>query len=119
MVNEMVQNGQLLQNNWKGVFFDKNASIKAVRELKQNYPFLKEADSIALQKAVENVNDSYMRYYKKQNGEPRFKSKKNPVQSYTTKYVHGNIVVLDKHIKLPKLGLVRLAKSREVAALST
>ncbi|MCT1902835.1 IS200/IS605 family element RNA-guided endonuclease TnpB [Oceanobacillus sojae] len=113
-VNEMVQNGQLLQNNWKGEFFNKNKSIKAVRELKKNYPFLKEVDSIALQKAVENVNDSYTRYYKKQNKEPRFKSKKNPVQSYTTKYVNGNIAVFDKHIKLPKLGLVRMAKSREV-----
>ncbi|MBP1971396.1 putative transposase [Virgibacillus natechei] len=114
IVNEMVQNGQLLQNNWKGAFFNKNASIKAVRKLKKNYPFLKEVDSIALQKSVENVNDSYARYYKKQNSEPRFKSKKNPVQSYTTKYVNENIAVLDKHIKLPKLGNVRFAKSREV-----
>jgi putative transposase len=114
IANEMVQNGQLPQNNWKGEFFNKNESIKAVRELKKNYPFLKEVDSIALQKSVEIVNDSYTRYYKKQNGEPRFKSKRNPVQSYTTKCVNGNIQVLDKHIKLPKLGLVRFTKSREV-----
>ena len=114
IVNEMVQNGQLLQNNWKGTFFNKNESIKAIRQLKQHYPFLKEVDSIALQKSVENVNDSYTRYYKKQNGEPRFKSKRNPVQSYTTKWVNGNIQVLDKHIKLPKLGLVRFANSRKL-----
>jgi len=44
----------------------------------------------------------------------KFKSKKNPVQSYTTKFTNGNIEVLDKHIKLPKLGLVRFSKSREV-----
>ena len=31
IVNEMVQNGQLSQNNWKGEFFNKNQSIKAVR----------------------------------------------------------------------------------------
>ncbi|WP_226035464.1 IS200/IS605 family element RNA-guided endonuclease TnpB [Aquibacillus saliphilus] len=114
VVNEMVQNGQLTENKWKGEFFNKNKSIKAVRELKKNYSFLKEVDSIALQKSVEIVNDSYSRYYKKQNKEPRFKSKKNPVQSYTTKCVNGNIAVLDKHIKLPKLGFVRFAKSREV-----
>ncbi|MGY0694625.1 IS200/IS605 family element RNA-guided endonuclease TnpB [Virgibacillus sp. FSP13] len=114
IVLEMVQNGQLPQNNWKDGFFSKNKSIKEVRELKKHYPFLKEVDSIALQKSVEIVNDAYTRYYKKQNNAPRFKSKKNPVQSYTTKYVNGNIDVLDKHIKLPKLGLVRFAKSREV-----
>ncbi len=82
IVNEMVQNGQLSQNNWKGEFFNENKSIKEVRELKKHYPFLKEVDSIALQKSVEIVNDAYTRYYKKQNSEPRFKSKKNPVQSY-------------------------------------
>ena len=114
VVNEMVQSGQLNQNNWKGIFFNKNHSIKTLPQLKKYYPFLKEVDSIALQKSVEIVNDSYVRYYKKQNGQPRFKSKKNPVQSYTTKFVNGNIQVHDRHIKLPKLGLVRFAKSREV-----
>lgn len=114
IVNEMVQNGQLPQNNWKGECFNKYSSIKELPELKRHYPFLKEVDSIALQKSVENVNDSYTRYYKKQNREPKFKSKKNPVQSYTTKCVNGNIQVLDKYIKLPKLGNVRFAKSREV-----
>jgi putative transposase len=114
IVNEMVQNGQLPQNNWKGEFFNKNKSIKAVRELKKHYSFLKQVDSIVLQKSVEIVNDAYTRYYRKQNKEPRFKSKKNPVQSYTTKYVNGNIAVSDKHIKLPKLGLVRFSKSKDV-----
>ncbi|WP_458413193.1 IS200/IS605 family element RNA-guided endonuclease TnpB [Schinkia sp. CFF1] len=114
IVNEMVQNGQLPQNNWKGECFNKNKSIKALPELKESYPFLIEVDSIALQKSVEIVHDAYIRYYKKQNNDPRFKSKKNPVQSYTTKYVNGNIAVLDQHIKLPKLGLVRFAKSKEV-----
>ncbi|EKN63274.1 IS200/IS605 family element RNA-guided endonuclease TnpB [Schinkia azotoformans] len=114
IVNEMVQNGQLLKNNWKGECFNKHKSIKALPNLKEHYPFLKEVDSIALQKSVEIVHDAYTRYYKKQNNEPRFKSKKNPVQSYTTKYVNGNIAILDQHLKLPKLGLVRFAKSKEV-----
>ncbi|PEQ88994.1 transposase, partial [Bacillus sp. AFS006103] len=42
------------------------------------------------------------------------KSKKNPVQSYTTKHTNGNIAIEGNYIKLPKLGLVRFAKSREV-----
>ena len=75
---------------------------------------MKEVDSIALQKSVENLADSYDRYYKKQNKYPRFKSKKNPVQSYTTKHTNRNIAVEGNYIKLPKLGLVRFAKSREV-----
>ncbi|EIJ82972.1 ISCpe2, transposase orfB [Bacillus methanolicus MGA3] len=111
---EMVQNGQLPKNNWKGEYFNKKETIKSLPELKKQYKFLKEVDSIALQKSVENLADSYVRYYNKQNKQPRFKSKKNPVQSYTTKHVNGNIAVEGNYMKLPKLGLVRFAKSRKV-----
>jgi putative transposase len=114
IVEEMVQNGQLPQNNWKGTFFHKYESVKQLPELKKQYPFLKEVDSIALQKSVENLHDAYTRYYQKQNATPRFKSKKNPVQSYSTKYTNGNIQINDNQVKLPKLGWVRFAKSREV-----
>lgn len=47
IIEEMRQNGQLPENNWKGEFFNKNDSIKAIRELKKFYPFLKEVDSIS------------------------------------------------------------------------
>ncbi|MBM4765411.1 IS200/IS605 family element RNA-guided endonuclease TnpB, partial [Bacillus sp. B15-48] len=114
IVEEMVQKGQLPANNWKGKCLNKYDTVKSLPELKKHYEFLKEVDSIALQKSVENLADSYERYYKKQNKQPRFKSKKNPVQTYTTKYTNGNIAVIDNYIKLPKLGLVRYAKSREV-----
>ncbi|THE13782.1 transposase [Bacillus timonensis] len=113
-VEEMVQNGQLPQNNWKGDFFNKYEAIKEVKELKQHYTFLKEVDSISLQKSVEILHDAYTRYYKKQNNVPRFKSKKNPVQSYTTKFINGNIAIDGNKVKLPKLGWIRFAKSREV-----
>ena len=111
---EMVQNGQLPQNNWKGEYLNKKEVIKSLPKLKKYYEFLKEVDSIALQKSVENLADSYDRYYKKQNKQPRFKSKKNPVQSYTTKHTNGNIVIIGNCIKLPKLGLVRFANSLKV-----
>jgi len=114
IIEEMVQNGQLQANNWRGKCLNKYETVKSVTELKKQYSFLKEVDSIALQKSVENLVDSYDRYYKKQNKYPRFKSKKNPVQSYTTKHTNGNIEVIDNYIKLPKLGLVRFAKSRKV-----
>jgi putative transposase len=114
IVEEMRQNGQLPVNNWKGKFLNKYETVKSLPELKKHYPFLKEVDSIALLKSVENLADSYDRFYKKQNKQPRFKSKKNPVQSYTTKYTNGNIAVINNQIKLPKLGNVRFAKSREV-----
>jgi putative transposase len=114
IAEELKQNGQLPTNNWKGTFLNKYETVKSLPDLKKHYSFLKEVDSIALQKSVEILADSYDRYYKKQNKQPKFKSKKNPVQSYTTKFTNGNIAVLENYIKLPKLGNVRFAKSREV-----
>ncbi|MFE5131716.1 RNA-guided endonuclease TnpB family protein [Bacillus mobilis] len=46
--------------------------------------------------------DAYTRFFKKQNSAPRFKSKKNNVQSYTTKQTNENIAVVGNKIKLPK-----------------
>ncbi|MGI8282070.1 IS200/IS605 family element RNA-guided endonuclease TnpB [Bacillus mycoides] len=80
----------------------------------QNTIWLKEVDSIALQSTLKNLADAFSRFFKKQNDMPRFKSKKNTVQSYTTKQTNGNIGIVGNTIKLPKLGLVRFAKSREV-----
>ncbi|AQR78150.1 hypothetical protein ABNB59_09870 [Paenibacillus larvae] len=57
--------------------------------------------------------DSFSRFFKKQNNKPQFKSKKNPVQSYTTQFTNNNIAILEGHIKLPKLGPVKFAKSQE------
>src|SRR5699024_10242150 len=63
--------------------------------------------------SLKNLADSYNRFFKKQNKAPRFKSKKNRVQSYTTKHTNGNIAINDNKIKLPKLGWIRFAKRRE------
>jgi len=82
--------------------------------MKKEFVWLKEVDSIAIQSSVRNLADAYTRFFKKQNSSPRFKSKKNNVQSYTTKQTNENIAVVGTKMKLPKLGLVRFAKSREV-----
>ncbi len=75
---------------------------------------LQEVDSTALQSSLDNLADAFSRFFKKQNEVPRFKSKKNRVQSYTTKHTNGNIRIDGNQIKLPKLGWVTFAKSREV-----
>src|SRR6185437_8903950 len=61
VVEGMVQNGQLPQNNWKGGYFNKKETVKSLPELEKHYEFLKEVDSITLQKSVENLADSYDR----------------------------------------------------------
>lgn len=91
-----------------------NACSAQLPQLKIELEWLKEVDSIAIQSALKNLADAYKRFFKKQNDKPRFKSKKNNVQSYTTKHTNGNIAIVDNKIKLPKLGFVKFAKSREI-----
>ena len=83
-------------------------------QLKKELTWLKEVDSTALQSSLRFLDDSFKRFFSRQNDYPRFKSRKNPVQSYTSKFTNNNIAVEDSFLKLPKLGLVRFAKSREV-----
>ena len=114
IVEEMVQQGYFEENNWRGEFFDKTNSIKDIAKLKKTHDWLKEVDSIALQSTVENLGIAYDKYYKKTGGKPKFKSKKNEIQSYTTKLINGNIEIIGKRIKLPKLGLVKIKNSRTI-----
>ncbi|WP_342044284.1 IS200/IS605 family element RNA-guided endonuclease TnpB [Bacillus sp. OTU530] len=100
------------QETGKGLSYNKCS--KQLPQLKKEYIWLKEPDSIALQSSLENLADAFDRFFKKQNAVPRFKSKRNRVQSYKTKYTNGNITVKGNQVQLPKLGLVRFAKSREV-----
>jgi putative transposase len=90
-----------------------NSCSAQLTQLKKELTWLKEVDSIAIQSSLKNLADAYSRFFKKQNNKPRFKSKKNPVQSYTTKHTNGNIAIDGNKIKLPKLGWIRFAKSRE------
>jgi putative transposase len=61
-----------------------NSCSAQLTQLKKELTWLKEVDSIAIQSSLKNLADAYSRFFKKQNDRPRFKSKKNPVQSYTT-----------------------------------
>ncbi|WP_017380550.1 IS200/IS605 family element RNA-guided endonuclease TnpB [Paenisporosarcina sp. TG-14] len=107
-------------NKWNTAFKETgkgltyNSCSSQLTQLKKEIDWLKEVDSISLQSALKNLDDSFKRFFKKQNKSPRFKSKKNPAQSYTTKQTNGNIAIAGNQVKLPKLGLVKFAKSQEI-----
>lgn len=86
-----------------------------LKALKIEYPWLKQAESTSLQRVNRDLDDAFQRFFNPdlQNGFPRFKSKKNTNQSYTSKFVNNNIRIVDEHhIKLPKLGLVYFKSGR-------
>ncbi|MFR1102208.1 MAG: IS200/IS605 family element RNA-guided endonuclease TnpB [Enterococcus avium] len=100
--------------NGKGLTYNSCSAMLPQMKKNEATSWLKEVDSIALQSSVKNLSDSFSRFFKKQNRRPQFKSKKNPIQSYTTKNVNKSITIIENIIKLPKLGQVKFAKSREL-----
>jgi len=82
---------------------------------KNEYPWLKEVDSLALCNAQLNVDTAYRNFFRdKSVGYPKFKKKGQCRDSYTTNHVNGNISIGDKHIKLPKHGEIRIKKHRDI-----
>ena len=92
---------------------------KALTTMKQELPWLKEADSTSLQAAIQDLDAAFQHFFRRvkcgeKPGYPRFKSKKDRRQSYKSKCVGTNIKVLEKAVQLPKLGLVKCRVSKEV-----
>ena len=79
--------------------------------LKKDFIWLKEVDSLALTSANDNLAAAFSNFFKKNTSFPKFHKKKFS-GSYTTRLVGGNIAILDKGIKLPKLGKVRASLHR-------
>lgn len=83
-------------------------------QYKQEFPWLKEVDSLALANAQMNLQSAYNNFFTRpEAGFPKFKSKKSHYYSYTTNNQKGSVSISDRYIKLPKIGLVRIKKHRD------
>ena len=94
----------------------KKMTFPTPAKYKKEFPFLKEVDSLALANAQLHLDKAYKNFFRNKSvGFPRFKSKKNPVQSYTTNNQNGTVALIDsKFIKVPKLkSLVRIKLHRQ------
>lgn len=74
--------------------------------LKEQFPWLREVDKFSLSNSVFALDDAYQRFFSKLGGFPHYKGKHGR-QSYTTNLTNGNIAIVEKGVKLPKLGVVR------------
>ena len=90
------------------VTFTYNMCSKDLTNLKKQYEWLKEPDKDSLQKSLKDLEMAYQKFFKEHTGYPKFKSKKNGYKSYRTSCTNNNIRFENKHIKLPKLGFVKI-----------
>ncbi len=90
-------------------------------ELKRNddYSFLKEVDSIALQQSLRDLDRGFVNMFQKKTKHPVFKSKHNNHQSYRTINQGNNIRIIGKRIKLPKIGCVKIRQSMEIGHINS
>ena len=93
--------------------YKKTGSFAAVTPAmyKKEYPFLKEADSLALANVQLNLQGAFKSCFdksrKSQNGFPKFKSAKHSRKSYTTNNQKGTVAIIGNAVKLPKIGKVK------------
>lgn len=98
---------------------DKKIKYPTPAQYKKEYEFLKEVDSLALANAQMNLDKAYKNFFRdKSIGFPKFKSKKNPVQSYTTNNQNGTVNIFENWLKVPKLKeLVKIKVHRKIEGI--
>ena len=97
--------------------------IKELPNLNNKYEWLKEVDSCSLRCAIFNLEDAYKNFFSKRSGYPTLKSKYTK-QSYRTnmitreykgkKYCNIELDLVNKKIKLPKIGRVDIKGYRNL-----
>ena len=89
-------------------------TMKLLTDLRQReeYNWLKEVDSMALQEVLKNLDRAYQNFFQRRAKYPRFKSKHNHSQSYRTRNQSNGIRIVGGKIKLPKIGEVKAKLSR-------
>ena len=80
---------------------------------KEDYPFLKEVDSLALSNAQLNRNTAFKGFFNHKTAFPKYKSKRND-QSYTTNN-QGSVKFSnnDRYISIPKCQRIRIKMHRD------
>lgn len=89
--------------------FDLNNMIP---ELKKQYEWMKDTNAQSLQAVNRNVETAFKNFFRKKANFPKFKSKKNPVQSFQVPQ-HYDVKQDENKVKLPKLGTVKAIISRK------
>lgn len=88
-------------------------------QYKMEFDWLREVDSLALCNAERNLKTAFKNFFSdKKVGYPSFKSRKKPVQSYTTNNQKGTIRISEdgKHVRIPIMGEIRIKLHRQIPA---
>lgn len=99
------------KNNPSSRFVNEYGMNNLLKQLKVEYPFLKESDAKSLQMVNKQLAQSFNRLFKHIGGYPKFKSRKVLRQTYGANTQGTVEVIAKRRIKLPKLGSIRTSKT--------
>ena len=100
------------ENNKNKPEIYKAHKYKLQKDWKEEYPFMSEVDSQALNTTQQELKSAFRNFYKGTHNFPIFKSRKHKRNSYTTHTTNNNVRIEDNYIRLPKIGLVKLKRKR-------
>ena len=93
---------------------DAKQKLPTPAKYKDEFPFLKEVDALALCNAQMDLNKAYSNFFRdKSVGFPKFKSKHKDSSSYTVNSQRGAIRIENGKIRLLKLGFVKFKQHRQ------
>ena len=105
------------RDEWKvnrnSLIYVKTSRLLTDLKKREETAWLSEADSMALQESLRDLDRAYENFFAKRAKYPRFKSKHNHSQSYRTRNQSGGIRIEGNRIKLPKVGFVKIKQSRD------
>ncbi len=82
----------------------KKVKYKTTKQLREEYPFLKEVSFNALDAKRLDVDNAYKNFFRNKKGFPKFKSKHKSKLSY--KHYNAGRLINDKQIRIEKVGIV-------------
>ncbi|MDE5768165.1 MAG: transposase [Oscillospiraceae bacterium] len=84
-------------------------------QYKEEFPWLREVDSLALSNTQMNLQKAYNNFFSNPKfGFPKFKSRRRSKNSYTTNNQNGSVRIENGYIRLPKIEFVRIKQHREI-----
>lgn len=97
----------------KGIRYKETSTCLTTWKKQEDLAFLKEADAIALQQSLRDLDRAYQNFFKQGRGYPRFRKKQDHHRSYRT---YG-AKLIGKHLYLPKVGYVKVRQSMEIGKI--
>ena len=114
--NKALAERQAAYKNGGKIGYSKTCSMLTEWKKDKSLSFLKDVEAVALQQSLRDLDRAYTNFFKKIAKRPKFKSKHFNRQSYRT-LNQGQIRIVGRHIKLPKLGYVKMRQSMEVGLI--